>query len=281
MSLPAATSGWLRNNEWQRRVLLVATAAVAVSYAVGVLATAGFHRSFVKGDARFVFAFLPSLVIDRDVDLRNQFAVLKPEGDTDHPFGLGREGRARTPFPVSPALLWLPGYLAGLTLDRALKPLLVESQPFGYGTGAALGTALWSIFLAGAGLELTRRLVREVVGPAQALPAAMLSWIATSALYYTAISPRQPARPGVVRRQHVAVVHVAGRETTRADVVVGGFGLQWRARRRRPSPGCDTARRARVRPVADVVSRSAVRGGRCGRGAGRALRCSGTFPKRW
>src|SRR5438105_2612902 len=97
----------LREEVWQRRTLAAMTAILVVVYVAGVVSTAAIHRSLAKGDARSYFAFLPSLVLDHDIDLRNQFSVLKPEGDSEYPFGVGRGGRARAPFPVSPALLWL------------------------------------------------------------------------------------------------------------------------------------------------------------------------------
>ena len=187
MNLSAAASRWLRNGVWQRRALMLMTAAIAATYVVGVVATN--RGSLVKGDGRSYFAFLPSLVLDRDVDLRNQFSVLKPEGDTEYPFGIGRNGVAETPFPISPALLWLPGYTAGLAIDRILGRLISEPQPLGYGIGSVLGAAVWSILLAGLGVDLTRRLVRDAVGPDEALPAAVMAWVATSALYYTVVSP--------------------------------------------------------------------------------------------
>lgn len=174
---------------WQSRFLGVLTLCVALVYVGGILSTRGTRGSIVKGDARSYFAYLPSLVVDRDLDLRNQFAVLAPEGATSTPFGTTRDGEAANPFPVTPALLWLPGYVVGLATDLALGKGGSRGAPAGYGPGAVIGAAVWSIMLAGIGAELTRRLLRECLGPEHALTATVLAWLATPAVYYTAVSP--------------------------------------------------------------------------------------------
>lgn len=173
----------------QRRLVGVLTLCVALVYVLGILSTRGARGSLVKGDARSYFAYLPSLIVDRDLDLRNQFTVLAPEGDTPTPFGRTRTGEAANPFPVTPALLWLPGYVVGLLIDLGLGAGGSAAPSIGYGTGALMGAAVWSIVLAGFGAEFTRRLLTGCLGPAHALTATVLAWLATPAIYYTAISP--------------------------------------------------------------------------------------------
>ena len=90
MSLSAAASRWLRDDFKPRRIVALLTAALALTYLCGVLLTAGVHQPSVKGDARSYFAYLPSLVLDRDIDLANQFA--EPPGPQ-----LGAEGLAVPP----------------------------------------------------------------------------------------------------------------------------------------------------------------------------------------
>ncbi len=180
---------WGTNEVWQRRILMGMTAAMALVYIVGLTLTTGRRGSAVKGDARSYFAYLPSIVIDHDLDLRNQFAVLKPEGDSEYPFGVGPRGRAKNAFPIAPALLWLPGYLIGLATDAVVGSKAGNTRPFGYGFGAVLGTAVWSILLVVIGAETSRGLVQRGVGMREALPATIMAWLGTPALYYTVISP--------------------------------------------------------------------------------------------
>lgn len=161
--------------------------ALAFTYVAGVQLTTRPGESFLQGDARSYFVYLPSLVIDRDLDLRNQFAVLQPEGDSEYPFGRTTDGRARNPFPIAPAIMWLPGYVAGVAVEAVTGRS--ASTPFGYGRIAILATAVWSILLAGLAAEMTRRVLIELVDPETALPATLMAWLGTPALYYSLITP--------------------------------------------------------------------------------------------
>ena len=99
--------------------------------------TSGLNGRMIQGDANGYFACLPSVVLDGDLDLRNQFERLRPErGDPQRPFG-GTDTDAANPFSVGSAILWLPGYLVGCVLDWALWTLGASVRPIGYGPGAA------------------------------------------------------------------------------------------------------------------------------------------------
>jgi len=183
---------------WQGRVLIGLVLAMAVVHVGGILWTSGRQGPFIQGDARSYFAYLPSLVLDGDIDLRNQFAELQPEGASEYPFGVGFQDRAQNPFPIAPALMWLPGYVVGLGLDAASDGTAPGGQPLGYGMGAALATAVWSILLVALGAEATRRLVRACVGVPEAFAATIMAWLGTPALYYTVISPLYSHAPAWV-----------------------------------------------------------------------------------
>lgn len=174
----------------QQRVIIGVTLLIAGVYLLGTAYSSGLSRPVVQGDARSYFAYLPSIMLDGDLDLTNQFDVLRPEGgDPRYPFGVGAEGYAANPFPIGPALLWLPGYVVGLALDRGASALGFDTGPTGYGLFAAWGAALAAIVWAGIGAELSRRLAREVVATRYALPAALAIWCGTPALYYTMVAP--------------------------------------------------------------------------------------------
>ena len=177
----------------QQRIIAAATAVLALGYLLGTSISSGLSKPLVQGDAKSYFAYLPSLVFDADLDLTNQFAELRPEGgaggDPRYPFGIGADGRAANPFPVGPALLWLPGYVVGLGLDAAAGAAGLSTGPIGYGLFAAWGAALCAIALAGIGAELSRRTAAEIAGRRYALPATLLVWVGTPALYYTLVAP--------------------------------------------------------------------------------------------
>ena len=139
----------------QSKLIALLTAVVCVSHVLGTAYSSGMTDPVVQGDARSYFAYLPSIVFDADLDLTNQFDVLRPEGgDPRYPFGVGANGYAANVFPVGPALLWLPGYLLGTGLDRVAAMIGVDTGPPGYGRMAGWGAAIAAILWAGLGFEL-------------------------------------------------------------------------------------------------------------------------------
>ncbi len=174
----------------QAKIIAALTVLICATHILGTAASSGLSEPVVQGDARSYFAYLPSLVLDRDLDLTNQFDVLRPEGgDPRYPFGVGAGGYAANVFPIGPALLWLPGYLVGLGLDGAAGLAGIDTGPFGYGRLAGWGSAVAAILWAGLGFELCRRLVRDLFGLQWALWATLAAWLGTTALYYTLIAP--------------------------------------------------------------------------------------------
>ncbi len=174
----------------QQKIVALATGVFAVAYLLGTSLSSGLSKPIVQGDARSYFAYLPSIVLDGDLDLTNQFDHLRPEGgDPRYPFGVGANGYAANLFPAGPALLWLPGYVVGLGFDAAAGAIDLDTGPIGYGLFAAWGAALSSIVLAGVGAELSRRIVREFFGLRYALPATLTVWLGTPAIYYTMVAP--------------------------------------------------------------------------------------------
>ena len=181
-------SRWQHDAVFQRRLLVLLTVLICLSHVLGILFTTGLNGRMLQGDAGAYFAYLPSVILDRDLDLRNQFEVLNVEKEGPRPFG-GTDDLAANLFPIGPAICWLPGYLVGLFFEWWLRLGGLSTRPFGYGSGAVLATAVWSILLAGIGVESTRRLAKQTLGIEHALSSSMMIWLGTPALYYTLISP--------------------------------------------------------------------------------------------
>ncbi|MBI4522017.1 MAG: hypothetical protein HY701_14365 [Gemmatimonadetes bacterium] len=171
------------------RLLLTFTLLIAAGYMIGISITTEPGGAIVEGDAKGYFSYLPSLVLDRDVNLNDEFKQLEPEGVASYPYGEGPAGRAANPFPIAPALLWLPGYLLGLGADYLLGRLGMAGQPFGYGAGAVWGAAVASILWAGVGAVVTRRVIASCLGEGNALAAVAMTWLGTAAIYYTLVAP--------------------------------------------------------------------------------------------
>jgi hypothetical protein len=119
----------------------------------------------VGGDGIGYYSYLPSLVLEHDLDFANEYVTILPPG--------GRLFTARTPtglsynyWPVGPPLLWLPFFLVahGLALLLTAGGIVVRLDGLGYwhqafvicGNIAYGGTAMWLAF------RTARRVARDV-----------------------------------------------------------------------------------------------------------------------
>lgn len=165
------------------------TLGCLLTYLMGTAISSGVGGELVQGDARSYFAYLPSMVLDGDLDLRNQFLVLAPGGRAEPtPWGEGVDGVAANPFPVAPALVWLPGYAVGVGIDW-LTDGMGSGKPLGYGPAAVWGAATMSVLAVGLGAWCALGLVRRYNGGDAALVAVGAVWLGTPLLYYTIVTP--------------------------------------------------------------------------------------------
>ncbi len=164
----------------------VVLGAVSAACLVVFLATIPLPRvdgQLVGGDGIGYYAYLPSLLLDHDLDFANQYAALLPPGPHLH--------TARTPtgllfnyWPIGPALLWLPFFLLahGLALVLAAAGVPIRLDGCGYwhqafviaGNIAYGGAALWLAF------DVARRVARQ----ASAMWAVVLVACAGNLAYY-------------------------------------------------------------------------------------------------
>lgn len=139
-----------------------------------------------ESDAIEYFSYLPSLVVDGDLDFTNQYTVFYLEDPE------GRAGFKETFLdrstatglklnfgPIGTALLWSPFYLATHAVVRGDG----MSQP--YRTAVAFASAIYGLV----GLFLCYRLARRFQGPFASLAAVATLWWATPVAYYLYIAP--------------------------------------------------------------------------------------------
>ena len=192
-----APDGWAglvyRSLETRRMGLI---AALVLMFIVGhFLAVAVFPREghLLRGDARKYYAYLPSIVLDRDLDFRNDYAQmaggLSEEGE---PLELDytATGLVGNVAPIGPAIFWAPFFLLALVL-QALSAALLGAGPAwnGYGMLPQASAIIAGIFYAGAATWVTARVLDRWFAPAIATGSSIVVWLAGSALYYTAVSP--------------------------------------------------------------------------------------------
>lgn len=209
----------------------------------------------LNGDAIQYYAYLRSLVFDRDVDFRNEYAVLyrptRPD-EQDNVWLTARTSTGRAPnmMSIGPALLWLPIFLVTCAAVGLLRlggldvPLDGFAMPFPLSAGVA------GIVYATAGAYLAYRVVARLYPPLQALWATLVAWLATPAIYYSLVSPAYSHATSLFAVSLFALAWYETREDTRLRRsallgVVGGLAtlVRWQDLVIFALPGVELSRR--------------------------------------
>ena len=146
----------------------VVLGAVSAACLVAFLATIPLPRvdgHLIGGDGVGYYAYLPSVILDHDLDFANQYAALLPPG---HHLLTARtpSGLSFSYWPIGLALLWLPFFLLahGLALVLTAAGVTIRLDGCGYwhqafvvaGNIAYGGVAVWLAF------DVARRVARRV-----------------------------------------------------------------------------------------------------------------------
>ena len=137
--------------------------ALALAVVVAVAATAWFFTAEdergktarLHADAPYYHVYLPSLVVDRDLDFSNQYAVTR----NWYRFAATERGRPGNVFGIGPALFELPFFAVGRDLTR-----LAGDQPDGFSTAEVKATMLASLWFSLGALFFAYRLLRRRFG---------------------------------------------------------------------------------------------------------------------
>ncbi len=217
------------------------TGAWRIKIAVCLLAVAPFLLTpWVHGDGVGSVAFLRSLVVDRDLDLAEEFDYLSTHIVADagglpgallerseHTPGLDPLAHTGTPDPVTgrvpffasvgPPLIWSPAYVFAHSIVRAGNAVGLDRRADGYGGLYYLAIALTTLACGVLGLVLLFAFAREIAPPREAFFAALCVAFASPLLYYLYLAPTYP--------------HSITMLTT------GAFFLYWWRRKGSASPG--------------------------------------------
>lgn len=128
-------------------LVLGALVLVVVPIVAGWLAP---YAGLGKDEVRH-FAYLHSLVFDRDLDFANEFRATYPKF-ADEPWFVEETGRPPNPSPVGPALFWLPAYLL---------VWLLGLDSTGYGTASRAAAMMVSSGMFSLGVLATWDLIRR------------------------------------------------------------------------------------------------------------------------
>jgi hypothetical protein len=137
----------------------------------------------VGGDGLQAFAVVRSVVLDRDLDLADEYLGLGKGAVID------ATGRATSHLPVGLALFWAPAFVlahVGSLLARAAGAA-VGTDGFGvpYRSAAATATFIYGV----AALFLLEAVLRRRHGRGVALLAVLAVWLATPMRFYTVANP--------------------------------------------------------------------------------------------
>jgi hypothetical protein len=175
----------------------------AVIVLIGVLFGAAYASSLVLrpkpdgriliGDALHHYVQLRSAVFDRDLHFRNEYVrMYRLEGGepgTEWVYEPTPTGHVRNLMPVGPALLWAPLFLLATTV-LGLANAVGASYPIdGYGRLFQATAGLTGIAAATAGAWITCRTAAGLFGARIAVWSTLTIWLASSALYYSLVSP--------------------------------------------------------------------------------------------
>jgi hypothetical protein len=175
-------------------LLFAAIGAVfALAYLLSMLSSPPRDR-YVDGDAIQYYAYLRSLVFDRDLDFANDYERLYTArgGNAESNVWLRERtevGRPRNMMSIGPALLWAPLYLTVVAAASAGAAVGVPVTVDGFAPPFPLTAGLAGIICATLGAYFCYRAVALRFSARAALWGTLLAWLASPAIYYSVISP--------------------------------------------------------------------------------------------
>ncbi|MBA2539489.1 MAG: hypothetical protein H0V17_07640, partial [Deltaproteobacteria bacterium] len=133
-----------------------------------------------NADASYYYVYLPSLVLDGDLDFTNQYAVTK----NYYRWGKTPIGRPANPFGIGPAIFQLPVFVVGHAIAK-----LTGDRDDGFSRWETTLVMWTSIPCMLGAILLAYRLARRRVGGSPAYLGAVVAAIAGPILYYTIRQP--------------------------------------------------------------------------------------------
>jgi hypothetical protein len=184
------------------RVLTVVGLVCAVAYVTSLTAFPRGPGRIINGDAIQYYAYLRSLVIDRDVDFTNDYRLLYAPTDGEAGENVWLTSRTETGRPpnmmsIGPALLWAPAFLATYAILVLLQPFGIAVPLDGMAAPFSLSAGVSGIMYATLGAYLCYRSCRLLFPDGPAFWGALVAWLATPALYYSLVSPAYSHAPSL------------------------------------------------------------------------------------
>ena len=138
----------------------------------------------IENDGIGYFSYLHSVVVDHDLDFADEYAAVRSEGVAYYPLLIESRtstGKLADYFPVGPALISLPAYLAALVARSSGDPQ--------FGPPFSVVISLVSLLAGLLALVFSYRLATAVTTPASALVGVVGAAAATPFIYYLLYEP--------------------------------------------------------------------------------------------
>ena len=165
----------------------------AVAYAASLLLLPKPTGRIVIGDALHHYVQLRSVVFDRDLHFRNEYVRMYGlkggEPDTEWIYRETETGHVRNLMPIGPALVWAPMFLLVTAVASVLNLAGTGYAVDGFGRLFQATAGLSGVVAATVGVWLSFRSSAELFSRRAAVWACITVWLASSAVYYSVISP--------------------------------------------------------------------------------------------
>jgi hypothetical protein len=142
----------------------------------------------IGSDGTYYYAYLPTLLIDHDLDFTNQYAKLQsPSPAGSHP--IPKIGEFPNRYAIGSAVLWMPFFLIGHLMAIILKAAGLSIVLDGMGYIYQIPTLLGSLTYGFIGILLVYRSCRRFYSASASASACILIWLSTSLIYYMIAEP--------------------------------------------------------------------------------------------
>jgi len=150
--------------------------------------------NWILSDGRYYWCYLPTVVIDHDLDIENQVREHFPERVHQGILSVRTpRGYAALKYPIGEALTLAPAFLVAHGLAGFLHPLTGWTwlKPDGYSFVYQILGLAWILTLGGLSMILLDRWLTRILGPpgAAILAAVLLWWLGTPYFWYFLFEP--------------------------------------------------------------------------------------------
>jgi hypothetical protein len=175
------------------RIICAIGLLFALAYSASLVLFPKPNGRIVLGDALHHYVQLRSAIFDHDLHFRNEYVrmygLTGAEPETDWIYAETETGHVRNYMPVGPALLWAPMFLLTTGILYLLNAVGFSYPIDGFGRVFQATAGVSGVIAATAGVWLTFKTCAHYTGCRAAIWACLVVWLASSAIYYSLISP--------------------------------------------------------------------------------------------